>query len=42
MTRLLLTGRRNGIRVRFENDRRPLPHWQYPTLAALEAAAGQE
>lgn len=41
MTQLLLTGRRNGIRVRFEN-RRPLPHWQYPTLAALEDAAGQE
>nr|AAO50135.1 hypothetical protein [Streptomyces violaceoruber] len=32
----LRTGRRNGVVVRCE-DRRPL--WQYPTAAALEAAA---
>ncbi|MGJ5899354.1 hypothetical protein ACSCBZ_46560 [Streptomyces niveiscabiei] len=37
MTQLALTGRRNGIQVRFEG--RPLPYWQYPTLAALEEAA---
>ncbi|MDX3587567.1 hypothetical protein [Streptomyces europaeiscabiei] len=40
MTKLLLTGRRNGIRVSFEG-RRPLPHWQYPTPGALEDAADQ-
>ncbi|MFJ1561579.1 hypothetical protein [Streptomyces mirabilis] len=40
MTKLLLTGRRNGIRVRLEG-RGPLPHWQYPTLTALEDAADQ-
>ncbi|KPI00031.1 hypothetical protein OK074_5979 [Actinobacteria bacterium OK074] len=38
---LLRTGRRNGLVVRSEG-RRPLPHWQYPTAAALEAAADRQ
>lgn len=38
---LLRTGRRNGLVVRSE-DRRRLPHWQYPTAAALEDAADQQ
>ncbi|MER6375315.1 hypothetical protein ABT255_44820 [Streptomyces mirabilis] len=38
---LLRTGRRNGLVVRSE-DRRPLPHWQYPTPGALEDAAAQQ
>ncbi|MFJ4858638.1 hypothetical protein [Streptomyces sp. NPDC088730] len=38
VTELLRTGRRNGLVVRSE-DRRPLT--QYPTAAALEAAADQ-
>ncbi|MGP3990862.1 hypothetical protein [Streptomyces sp. 3N207] len=38
---LLLTGRRNGVGVRCES-RRPLPHWQPPTLNALENAADQQ
>lgn len=38
VTELLLTGRRDGLVVRSE-DRRPLT--QYPTAAALEAAADQ-
>ncbi|MGW6602424.1 hypothetical protein [Streptomyces sp. NPDC055036] len=41
VTELLHTGRRNGLVVRLE-DRRPLPHWQYPTPGALEAAADQQ
>ncbi|MFE2609446.1 hypothetical protein ACFXDI_40360 [Streptomyces mirabilis] len=41
VTELLRTGRRNGLVVRSE-DRRPLPHWQYPTPGALEDAADQQ
>ncbi|MFE4258225.1 hypothetical protein [Streptomyces sp. NPDC056883] len=37
---LLRTGRRNGLAVRLEG-RGPLPHWQYPTPSALEAATQQ-
>ncbi|MFD7135174.1 hypothetical protein [Streptomyces sp. NPDC059894] len=39
VTELLRTGRRDGLVVRSE-DRRPLT--QYPTAAALEAAADQQ
>ncbi|MFE5900938.1 hypothetical protein ACFQ67_26485 [Streptomyces sp. NPDC056488] len=38
LTELLLTGRRNDLAVRTEGR---LPLWQYPTAAALEAAADQ-
>ncbi|WP_018569249.1 hypothetical protein [Streptomyces sp. PsTaAH-124] len=39
VTELLRTSRRNGLAVRTE-DRRPLT--QYPTAAALEAAADRQ
>ncbi|MFJ3848317.1 hypothetical protein ACIPV3_30065 [Streptomyces albidoflavus] len=39
VTEMLRTGRRHGLVVRSE-DRRPLT--QYPTAAALEAAADQQ
>ncbi|ESQ01758.1 hypothetical protein B590_30273 (plasmid) [Streptomyces sp. PVA_94-07] len=39
VTEMLRTGRRDGLVVRSE-DRRPLT--QYPTAAALEAAADQQ
>ncbi|QIB49503.1 hypothetical protein [Streptomyces aureoverticillatus] len=44
VNRLLLAGRKNGIQEQPDPETGPgaaLRHWQYPTPAALEAAARQ-